>query len=186
MYYYLHWLTIIIPSPFHAGIIINNITILLQVLYCFLLRVTRWKVITRFSVVEERSLARIVDSRINYPHLCRARCVEIRDTSLATRFIIAELPSYRCSTIISGCHFPRSFNFYAESSSSTCYGIFVSDVATFDCNGCIRFRLDEFFFLSFFSSSNFDIDSSVVLFLLPLFASSFFLSLFKVLSRLFW
>lgn len=114
---------IIIPSPFHAGIIINNITILLQVLYCFLLRVTRWKVITRFSVVEERSLARIVDSRINYPHLCRARCVEIRDTSLATRFIIAELPSYRCSTIISGCHFPRSFKFYAESSSSTCYGI---------------------------------------------------------------
>lgn len=183
MYYYLHWLTIIIPSPFHAGIIINNITILLQVLYCFLLRVTRWKVITRFSVVEERSLARIVDSRINYPHLCRARCVEIRDTSLATRFIIAELPSYRCSTIISGCHFPRSFNFYAESSSSTCYGIFVSDVATFDCNvpsGRILFSF--FFFLlelwyRFFCCS-----------LSPSFIRLFFfsLSLFKVLSRLFW
>lgn len=183
MYYYLHRLTIIIPSPFHAGIIINNITILLQVLYCFLLRVTRWKVITRFSVVEERSLARIVDSRINYPHLCRARCVEIRDTSLATRFIIAELPSYRCSTIISGCHFPRSFKFYAESSSSTCYGIFVSDVATFDCNvpsGRILFSF--FFFLlelwyRFFCCS-----------LFPSFIRLFFfsLSLFKVLSRLFW
>lgn len=77
-----------------------------------------------------------------------------RDTCLATRFIIAELPSYRCSTIISGCHFPRSF--YGQAlrrviidvppPSSACYGIFVSDLRHCDIRlHCARSQvhLDE-------------------------------------------